>query len=62
LKSSSTCQSAKEFVAAAELDFTAEVVRFQIAKSCGVAFNLLTMCSCINADLGANYPHMAPPR
>jgi hypothetical protein len=43
-------------VAPAELDFTLKRSGFQIAESCGVKFNLLTMCWGVNADLGTNYP------
>jgi 2-polyprenyl-6-hydroxyphenyl methylase / 3-demethylubiquinone-9 3-methyltransferase len=44
-----------KFVAPAELDFTLRRCGFEIAESCGVAFNPLTMRWGINADLSTNY-------
>jgi 2-polyprenyl-6-hydroxyphenyl methylase / 3-demethylubiquinone-9 3-methyltransferase len=45
----------RKFVRPAELDFTLKRYGFEIAESCGVAFNPLTMRWGINADLSTNY-------
>jgi 2-polyprenyl-6-hydroxyphenyl methylase/3-demethylubiquinone-9 3-methyltransferase len=44
-----------KFVRPAELDFTLKRCGFEIAESCGVAFNPLTLRWGINADLSTNY-------
>jgi 2-polyprenyl-6-hydroxyphenyl methylase / 3-demethylubiquinone-9 3-methyltransferase len=44
-----------KFVSPAELDFTLKRYGFEIAESCGVAFNPLMMRWGINTDLSTNY-------